>query len=174
MLSRAAVASMPCPLLLACATPSSVDPVAGLFGRLAITVQPTDAAPARSFAADFDLQGTARDGRLRLTGPLGATLAEVRWQPGQAELTDAQGPRRFASLEAMAVELFGEPVPLAALPDWLRGRPWAEAPSRALGASDFEQLEWHVGLTRFAQGIVEARRDRAPAIVLRARLERPT
>lgn len=173
-LGRAVAAALPALLLLGCATPPAGDAGAALVGRLAITVQATDATPSRSFAADFDLRGSAREGQLRLTGPLGATLAEVRWQPGRTDLVDAQGSRRFVSLEAMAADLFGEPVPLAALPDWLRGRPWPDAPSRGLDAAGFEQMEWRVGLARFADGIVEARRDRAPAIVLRARLERPS
>ena len=171
-LTRAAVAAMPPLLLLACATPPAADTAAALVGRLSITVQATDAAPSRSFAADFDLRGGSREGQLRLTGPLGATLAEVRWQPGRTDLADAQGLRRYDSLDAMAVDLFGEAVPLAALPDWLRGQPWPDAPSRAQDPSGFEQLDWRVGLARFTDGVVEARRDRAPAIVLRARLER--
>ena len=173
-LARAAAAALPPLLLLACATPPAGDAAAALVGRLAITVQATDATPSRSFSADFDLRGGSREGQLRLSGPLGATLAEVRWQPGQADLADAQGVRRYASLDMMAVDLFGEAVPLSALPDWLRGRPWPDAPSRAPDASSFEQLEWRIGLARFADGVVEARRDRAPAIVLRARLERPS
>lgn len=173
-LGRAAAAALPPLLLLACATPPAGDATSALMGRLAITVQASDAAPARSFSADFDLRGSSLEGQLRLTGPLGATLAEVRWRPGQTDLVDAQGSRRYVSLEAMATDLFGEAVPLAALPDWLRGRPWAQAPSNGRDASGFEQLEWRVGLARFADGIVEARRDRAPAIVLRARLERPS
>lgn len=173
-LSRAALGMLPAALLAACATPAAVDPPPGLVGRLAITVQASDATPTRSYSADFDLRGNSSEGQLRLSGPLGATLAEVRWQPGQADLVDAQGERRYASLDAMAGDLFGEAVPLAALPDWLRGRPWPGAPSRALDASGFEQLDWRVGLTRFADGVVEARRDRAPTIMLRARLERPS
>jgi len=171
---RVATTGLPAWLLLACATPPDTDTATGLVGRLTITVQATDTTPSRSVTADFDLRGSSVQGQLRLTGPLGATLAEVRWQPGLADLADAQGSRRYPSLDAMAAALFGEPVPLAALPDWLRGRPWPDAPSRAQGAAGFEQFDWHVGLARFADGLVEARRERAPAILLRARLERPS
>jgi outer membrane lipoprotein LolB len=148
-------------------------PPADLAGRLAVQIEAAAGQPARSFSAEFDLRGDARSGQLRLTGPLGGTLADVRWEPGSAELTDAQGPRRYATLDAMTQDLFGEALPLAAVIDWLRGRPWPGAPSRAAG-DGFEQLEWRVGLARFADGVLEARRERAPSVSLRARLERPS
>jgi outer membrane lipoprotein LolB len=144
-----------------------------LAGRLAVKVDAAPGQPARSFSAEFDLRGDAQRGQLRLTGPLGGMLADVRWEPGGAELTDAQGPRRYATLDAMTQDLFGEALPLAAVIDWLRGRPWPGAPSHAAG-DGFEQLEWRVGLARFADGVLEARRERAPAVSLRARLERPS
>jgi outer membrane lipoprotein LolB len=62
---------------------------------------------------------------------------------------------------------------MAALIDWLRGRPWAGAPSRVLDGG-FEQLGWRVGLTEFAEGLLMATRQGAPAVSVRARLERPT
>lgn len=144
-----------------------------LAGRLAVRVEAAAGAPARSFSAEFDLRGDAERGQMRLTGPLGAMLADVRWEPGTAELTDAQGPRRYATLDAMSLDLFGEALPLAALIDWLRGRPWPGAPSRRHD-DGFEQLDWRIGLGRFAEGVLEAQRDRAPAVSLRARLERPS
>jgi outer membrane lipoprotein LolB len=148
-------------------------PPADLAGRLAVRVDAAAGQAARSFNAEFDLQGDAQRGRLRLTGPLGGMLADVRWEPGSAELTDAQGARRYSGLDAMAQDLFGEALPLAAVVDWLRGRPWAGAPSRP-APDGFEQLEWHVGLGRFAEGVLDARRARAPAVSLRARLDRPS
>jgi outer membrane lipoprotein LolB len=143
-----------------------------LAGRLAVRVDATATTPSRSFSADFDLRGSADRGTLRLTGPLGATLAEVRWLPGRAELSDGQGTRAFDTLDAMSQELFGESLPLAALTDWLRGRPWAGAPS-VKRDDGFEQLGWRVGLAAFGEGSVVASRERAPAVNVRARLERP-
>jgi outer membrane lipoprotein LolB len=68
--------------------------------------------------------------------------------------------------------VLGETLPLAALFDWLRGRPWPGAPSRPVAAPPgFEQLGWRVDLARFAEGQVDARRDRAPAVNVRARLD---
>jgi outer membrane lipoprotein LolB len=153
---------------------ASVPPPArpDLSGRLSVRVEATATTPSRSFASDFDLRGDASRGALRLTGPLGATLAEVRWQPGQAELTDNQGTRRFDTLDAMAQALFGEPLPLAALIDWLRGRPWPGAPSTRRDGG-FDQLDWRVGLTGFGEGLVSATRERPPAVSVRARLDNP-
>jgi len=59
-----------------------------------------------------------------------------------------------------------------ALIDWLRGRPWPGAPSLA-SPGGFEQLGWHVDLSRFAEGWVLAARERTPAISVRIRLELP-
>ena len=166
---RAALAALPW-VVIGCA---SLRPApAELSGRLALRVEASAGQPSRSFSADFDLRGDAERGTLRLTGALGATLAEVRWQPGRAELADAQGTRAFDTLDAMAQALFGEPLPLGALTDWLRGRPWAGAASTA-AARGFEQLGWRVDLASFAEGVVAATRERAPAVSLRARVERP-
>ena len=148
-------------------------PAPDLAGRLSVRVDASAGAPARSFSADFDLRGDAERGTLRLTGPLGAMLAEVRWQPGGAELQDAQGQRDFPNLDALAQDLLGESLPLAALIEWLRGRPWPGAPS-AKRDDGFEQLGWRVGLAGFGQGLVAATRERAPAVSVRARLENPS
>jgi outer membrane lipoprotein LolB len=159
-------------LLGGCAGLGPPQPPPDLAGRLAVNVAAAAGSPARSFSADFELRGNAERGLLRLNTPVGTTLAEVRWQPGEAELGDGQGWRRFETLDAMAQALFGEPLPLAALLDWLRGRPWPGAPSQARD-DGFEQLGWRVGLTGFADGRLQATRDRAPTVTVRARLERP-
>jgi len=107
-----------------------------------------------------------------LTTPIGSTTAQARWRPGAAELITAEAQRGFADLDALAQELLGEALPLAALIDWLRGRPWPGAPSLA-SPGGFEQLGWHVDLSRFAEGWVLAARERTPAISVRVRLELP-
>ena len=158
--------------LAGCASLGPAQPPPDLAGRLAIRVDASAKTPSKSFSADFDLRGNADRGTLRLTGPLGATLAEVRWQPGRAELADGQGTRAFDTLDAMAQELFGEPMPLVALIDWLRGRPWPGAPNSKRD-DGFEQLGWHIGLGSFAEGLLQATRDSAPAVSVRARLDKP-
>jgi outer membrane lipoprotein LolB len=156
-----------------CATFRPEEPPPDLAGRLAVRVEASAQTPSRSFSADFDLRGNADRGTLRLTGPLGTTLAEVRWLPGRAELADAQGTRAFDTLDAMTQQLFGEALPLLALIDWLRGRPWPGAPN-VKRDDGFEQLGWRVGLAGFTDGVLQATRDSAPAVSVRARLEKPT
>ena len=160
-------------LLAACAT--TPRPPAELAGRLAVRVEAFEGAPARSLATQFELRGDALAGELRLSTPLGTTAAQARWRPGSAELITAETTRSFADLDALAQALLGEALPLAALIDWLRGRPWPGAPSAPSAASavGFEQLGWRIDLSRMAQGWVLATRERTPAVSVRVRLEQP-
>ena len=157
-------------LLSACATVPR--PAPDLAGRLAVRVEAFEGAPARSFSAQFELRGDARAGELQLTTPLVSTAALARWRPGMAELITPEGARGFADLDALARQLLGEDLPLAALIAWLRGRPWAGAPSAAFEGG-FEQLGWRIDLSRFAEGWVIAGRERQPALSVRAKLEKP-
>jgi outer membrane lipoprotein LolB len=73
-------------------------------------------------------------------------------------------------------KLLGESVPVGALFDWLRGRPWPDAPSDVAtnpAAPGFRQLGWDVDLADFANALVLARRERAPAVTVRAKLDGP-
>jgi outer membrane lipoprotein LolB len=160
-------------LLAACATlPPPAPPGEALAGRLAVRVDGANGAPPRSVSAGFELQGSSQAGRLNLSTPLGSVLAQARWAPGEVVLVTPQGERRFADLDALTGEVLGESLPVAALFDWLRGRPWSGAPSAPNGAG-FEQLGWAVDLARFDEAWIVATRAAAPAVTLRARLDRP-
>jgi outer membrane lipoprotein LolB len=153
---------------------ASTPPLPGetpwMTGRLSLRVDASPGAAAQSLSAGFELRGTGADGELRLNSPLGTRLASARWQPGSAMLTTPDGQRSFDSLDALSRGTLGESLPLAALPDWMSGRPWADAAHRATD-SGFEQLGWQVVLTRLAEGQIEARRAAAPAVLLRVRLD---
>jgi outer membrane lipoprotein LolB len=140
-----------------------------LVGRLSVQVA---GHPDRGLAADFELSGSALRGELVLTGPLGATAARARWAPGEAVLSTPQGDTREPDLDTLAERALGEAVPMAALFDWLRGRPWPDAPSQPLDGDEpgFQQLGWQVRLDRLAEGRVEARRLAAPEVTVRVRL----
>jgi len=159
-------------LLPACAnlTPPHAEGSQLLSGRLSVRV---DSEPVRAFSAAFELSGDAHAGALVLSSPLGATLAQARWAPGEAVLETPSTRASYADLDTLAEQALGERVPLAALFDWLRGRPWSGAFSQRLPAGEpgFTQMGWRVGLARFAQGWVEARRDAAPVVTMRARLD---
>jgi outer membrane lipoprotein LolB len=166
------LAAMAAGLLAGCATPQSPAgaPTETLSGRLSVRV---DGRADRSIAAGFDLSGSAREGQLLLSGPLGTTAARARWSPGQAVLESGGHASHHADLEALATAALGEAVPIAALFDWLRGRAWAGAPAtpRSDGTAGFEQLGWQVSLARWSDGWIEAVRAAPPVIIVRARLE---
>lgn len=163
-------------LLAGCATvapPQGTPDTSRLTGRLGVSVEN---APDRSFSAGFELTGDAQRGRLVLTSALGLQLGEALWTEQGAELVTAEGRRRYDSPLDLASDLIGEPIPLQALPDWLRGRPWAEAPHTDLQPPEqgFLQWGWHIDRSGLAQDRMSAvRTEPAPAITVRARLDRP-
>lgn len=151
--------------------PSAPDTVSG---RLSLQIDAQGARPAQRFGAGFDLSGNAERGSLHLTTPLGTTLAQASWSPDAARLVTPQGEQHFADLDALSLKALGEALPLRALPDWLRGRPWPGAPSHVgadTSAPGFEQLGWVIDLARFGDGWVKASRPGPPAVLLRARLD---
>jgi outer membrane lipoprotein LolB len=175
---RARVAALCSALMLAaCATvPAPPDAGESLSGRLAVKVDGEAGAAPRSVSAAFELLGDPQRGRLNLSTPLGSVLAQARWAPGSVVLVTPQGERQFADLDALTSEVLGESLPVAALFDWLRGRPWPGAPSRTTtppAERGFEQLGWAVSLARFDEAWVVATRSGTPAVVVRAKVDRP-
>lgn len=165
-----------CMLVLAgCATLPPEPPANAprISGRLSVRV---DAEPVRALTTHFELRGDASTGVLLLSSPLGAAMAEARWSPAFTVLVSPDRRIQFPNLDELAAQTLGERLPMAALFDWLRGRPWAGAAHTALPppAGGFEQLGWQVRLERFAEGFVEARREALPAVTVRARLEEST
>jgi outer membrane lipoprotein LolB len=157
-------------LLSACATPPrATDQAPPLEGRLAVRVA---GQPERDLSASFELAGSAERGTLLLSGPLGAAAASASWSPEGAQLRSGNGDERFTSLDSLAERALGEAFPIAALFDWLRGRPWPGATSQARddGIPGFVQLGWQVDLGRLAEGWIEARRTQAPVVTVRVKL----
>jgi outer membrane lipoprotein LolB len=165
-------------LLAGCAVPvPAPEPTSGevFSGRLSVQIDAAASSPARSVSAAFELRGDPVVGRLDLSTPLGSVLAQARWSPQHVVLKTPRGETEFADLDALTREALGESLPVAALFDWLHGRPWPGAPSRA-GAppgTDFEQLGWTVNLARFDDALVSARRDSPPPVTVRIKLDRP-
>jgi outer membrane lipoprotein LolB len=141
-----------------------------ISGRLALRVEASAARQAQNVSAGFELRGDDREGELKLLSPLGTQLAAARWAPGLAALATPEGETRFDSLDALSLQALGEPLPLAALPDWLAGRPWRGAAHRPRD-DGFEQLGWIVATSALAEGQLIARRAAAPAVTLRVRLD---
>ena len=174
LLARAAPAVLAL-ALAACATPPRPvgrDGSVPLSGRLLVRI---DDQPPRSVSAQFELTGTPAEGALVLSGPLGATAAQARWSRGEAVLKSGDKETRYPDLDALAEEALGERIPIAALFDWLRGRPWSGAASspRADGMAGFQQLGWRISLARAPEGWIEAERATPPAVLVRAKLDDP-
>jgi outer membrane lipoprotein LolB len=147
-------------LLAACATPPRpvVPPgVQAWAGRLALTVE---GQASQSFSAGFELKGAPEAGELRLFNPLGGTVAVLAWAPGSATLRSGGDTREFPSLDALAQEATGAPIPIAALFDWLDGR-GTPVPG------------WEPDLSQVADGRLRARRTAPPPLAdLRLAFER--
>jgi len=179
--SRAVTLSAAVLILCACSTltppvtrvnGNAAEEVAPISGRLGVQVA-QDAE--RSFSANFELQGNAKTGRLTLTTPIGIRIAQAHWEPGEARLESGSDTRYFADLDTLADEVFQQRIPLAALIDWLAGRPWPDAPNTPLAAPavGFSQLQWLVQLDRWPEGFITATSRSTPVVTVRARLDRP-
>ncbi|MEO6407986.1 MAG: lipoprotein insertase outer membrane protein LolB [Burkholderiaceae bacterium] len=162
-------------LAAGCAVVPKAEPGGeALSGRLSVRVDATPESAARNLSAAFELRGDGRQGQLDLSTPLGSVLAQARWAPGSVVLATPGSERTFADLGALTREALGETVPIEALFDWLRGRPWPGAPSVANpSAPGFSQLGWSVDLARFDEAWIAAQRAAKPAVQVRARLDRP-
>ncbi len=127
-------------------------------GRLSLKVGDD---PRQSFSAGFDLSGSPRQGTLELMTPLGGTAALLEWSAAGARLqVPGERSREAPSLEALVEAALGTPVPVAALFDWLAGRPT-------------EVAGWQADLSERPQGRLQARRLR-PAAELRLVLDNPS
>lgn len=177
MIARAAAALAAAGLAACAAVPPAapVDSGASLSGRLAVRVAATATTEPHSVSAVFDLAGSAREGRLDLSTPLGSLMGRATWTPQRVALVTPQGETVFPDLDALTREVLGETVPVAAMFDWLRGQPWPAATSqpRDDGAPGFRQLGWSVGLARFDEALITAVRDRPPAVTVQVKLDRP-
>lgn len=162
-------------LLAGCATPPASVPLAtAVTGRIAVRIEAhgPGAAPRASNAV-FELLGAPEAGELRLSTPLGTLVAVARWQPGAAWLQADGQLRQFTDLDELTREMLGEPLPVAALFDWLRARPWRDAPSEPLpdGSPGFMQLGWQVALAQAGEGLIVATRQAPPAVTVRAKVD---
>ena len=168
-----------CGLLAGCSTlfPTESRLMGDLIsGRISVVVESVDGAAPKAMNAAFELEGTAANGRLNLATPMGTRLAEVRWAPGRASLATPQIQTEFSDLDSLTAELLGESLPVGALFDWLRGRPSIAAPSEPVqppADAGFRQLGWSVNLASFQEALVTARRERAPLVTVRAKMDRP-
>ncbi len=145
--------------LAGCATPrrASLPESATWSGRLGLQVQ---SEPPQTWSVGFELQGSEQQGELLLLSPIGTALAQLQWTTQSAQLV--QGDRQWSgrNLDQLTQQLMGTALPLAALFDWLAGRPTV-VPG------------WRVDVSQLAQGRVQAERQSpAPQATLRIVLDR--
>lgn len=122
-------------------------PLQGWSGKLGYRVEAQEGQRTQAGSLYFELQGDAAQGRFALSTPLGTAVAEAQWDALGARLYDGQTWRRHASLadlgQGLGEALQGPALPLHALFDWLKGRPWPQAPHEAR-PDGFVQLGWFV------------------------------
>ena len=130
-------------------------------GRLGLRVDSSQAqAQALSFAAGFELVGSARSGALTLFTPLGTTLASLSWSDQSAVLRQGSDSQYFESLDALTVHALGAEIPMAALFAWLAG-------------DAMDAAGWNADLSLYAQGSILARRTQpTPEAEIRLLLEK--
>lgn len=120
----------------------------GWQGKLGYRLEAAEGERAQAGSARFDLQGNAQEGQLQIVSPLGTTLASASWGAQGLRLFDGRDTWAYQDLDALGAALGerigGIPLPLAALFDWLSGRPWPAAAHASVGPDEFEQLGWHV------------------------------
>lgn len=164
-------------LLSGCASlaPPGQEPLAtAVSGRLAVRVEPIEPGGAvRASSGSFELLGTPQLGELRLSTPLGTVVAVARWRPGEVSLRADGQTRRYDDLDQLTRDMIGEALPVEALFDWLRGRPWEGVPSEPLpdGEAGFTQLGWRVLLTQAGEGLIVATRPAPPSVTVRAKVD---
>ena len=109
-------------IMAGCASPGAPQASPGAqawSGRLSLRI---DSEPVQTFAALFELRGTEQSGELLLTSPIGNTLAQLRWSPGDAVLKNGKETRRFDSVDELIEAATGAAIPVGALFGWLAGR----------------------------------------------------
>lgn len=157
------------------AMPSPPAAAASFSGKLSVQVPPQPGQRvAQGGSGSFELTGDAGEGQLMLSTPTGSLLARVVWTPTSVSLEQPREQRSFDSLDALTLDLLGESVPVAALFDWLAGRPWRGAGATTLPApgAGFEQLGWRVETDRLAEGVLVASQLGGRHATLRVRLVR--
>lgn len=112
-------------------------------GRLSLRI---DSQPIQTFSALFELRGAPRAGELTLTSPIGNTLAQLHWSPGEAILRNGSETRYYDSVDALIEAATGAAIPVAALFGWLAGRE-----DRVSG--------WRPDLSQVGAGKLQATRD---------------
>ena len=141
MIRRTTILTLAC-LLAGCAAPPRGQHAHFWSGRLGLQVF---SEPPQSYHAAFELQGSAQAGELTLLSPLGAVMARLQWDTRQATLERNNERWQQPSVDMLTQQLIPASVPMAALFDWLEGKPTITP-------------HWTVNLSGHADGRIQAQR----------------
>ena len=135
------------------------QPLQTWHGRLALRIE---SSPPQSLQAHFELSTAQNSGQLRLSSPLGTTLADIAWEPGRARLLENGRTHLAETPEQLLETVTGQAWPIAAWQAWLRGEA-QPVPG------------WDVDLSEHAQGKLSAHRTTPlPTLGLRLVFEHTT
>ncbi|MGH6647110.1 outer membrane lipoprotein LolB [Aquabacterium sp.] len=147
-----------------------------LQGQLSVKLQAFQGLEAKGVSMGFFFNGGPQGGQLDLMTPMGSQVARVHWTPTDAWLQTDQGDRHFDTLGELSAEVLGEPLPLAALMNWVQGQPDPDLPAASrVTPQSFEQNGWHIDTTDIGIGRLNAQRPASAllrGITVRIRLDR--
>ena len=112
-------------------------------------------AAGDSWSAGIQWRQNRDDYDIRLRGPLGQGLMELRGRPGQVEMQTADGVYRAATAEELMRVHAGWQVPLNGLRYWILGRPDPDAPVDAFTLdaggrlAELHQQGWVIRIDRY-------------------------
>ncbi len=142
-----------CLLIAGCAAieeqPAPAGPIGDAFylsGRVSVKFG-TEAASGR-----ITWQHDAASDELLFSAPLGQGVARIVWRDAVASLTTSDQKLYQASdVESLTEQVLGWRLPLAGMPDWVRGRPAAGAPAQTQvdGSQRLTQLRQSGWLVEF-------------------------
>lgn len=148
-------------------------------GRLSLRVHQPRTGATDGGTVLFDFMGSPDAGTLVLQTVIGTAVATAKWSPQGAEIVTPRGRHTGERLDDVARVLLGQPLPLAAILQWVRAEPWPLAPHETR-ATGFEQLGWSISLEAWHERVVTAHRGTrsdSPGeleITVRARLDDPS
>ena len=89
-------------------------------GRASVTVESN---PVTRVSGDFELDGDALSGELKVYGPVGGLWMVMRWSPDQATLIQGDQVQTSSSVDQLFSQLLGTSLlPWADVFNWLNGR----------------------------------------------------
>ncbi len=165
-------ATAPKPLLPSPTEPAASRPAAlagpslALQGQMSLKLEAFGDQPAKGISLGFFFHGRAQAGELEFMTLMGSQVAQLRWSPQEAELTDSNGGHRYPSLAELSEAALGEALPLDTLIHWMQGHADPALPVRIGAEPDtFEQLGWLIDTRQLDEKKLSA--TRAPSSQLR-------